>query len=133
MAVLGISRDFMDVFEVTPKIATLSEGLLAHGAGEGALACVLAEVISQIATLLEHTLTVWVLAFKIKLYALAHQMLHLDRLMPLPRNPRERFRLDLRHLRVLVRKLGLEAEIGGSFVRFTVVTLIMLAVGLGCS
>ncbi len=58
VAVLGISRDFMDIFEVTPKIATLSEGLLAHGAGEGALACVLAEVISQIATLLKNTLTV---------------------------------------------------------------------------
>jgi len=62
----------VDVFEVTPKIAALSEGLLAHGAGEGTLAGVLAEVVSQVATFLEDTLTARVFTFEVKFDALAH-------------------------------------------------------------
>ena len=109
VAVLGISGDLVDIFEVTPKIATLREGLLAHGASKGPLSCVLAEVISQIAALLEHTFTALVPAFKVKLNALAHQMLYLDCLVPISGNPRECFRFNLRHLRILVSELRLEA------------------------
>ena len=72
MTLLGVPRHFVDVFEVTPKIAALSEGLLAHGAGKGSLAGVLAEVVSQVATFLEDTLTARVFTFEVKFDALAH-------------------------------------------------------------
>lgn len=66
------------------------------------MACVLSEVISEVAALLEDTLAACVPAFEIQLDALSDQVFDLDRLVPLLGNTLERFGLDSRHDRVLV-------------------------------
>ena len=69
--VLGVTRDFMYIFEVTPKISALRKGLLAHCTGKGPLTCMLSEMISKIATLLENALAASMPAFKIQFDALS--------------------------------------------------------------
>ena len=73
----------VDVLEVSAKISTLSEGLSTEVAGERSLACVLPEMVSQIATLLEGTVAVWVLALKEQLDSLRDGVLDFDGLVPL--------------------------------------------------
>jgi len=117
VAILGVSGHFVHVFEVPTEIAALGEGLLAHGAGEGPLSGVLAEVVSQIATLLEDASAASVPALEVQLNSLRHLMFHLDGFVPLPRNALERLRVDLGHDDVLVREIGPKAQIGALFVR----------------
>lgn len=92
----------MDIFEVSPQISTLREGFLAEGTGERPLTCVLAEVIPEVATLLEDALATCVAAFKIELDALTDQVLDHDRLMPLLGHALESLRLNPPHLGVLI-------------------------------
>jgi len=88
------------VFEVTPKVSALCEGLLAHCTGKRPLASVLAEVISQIAALLEDALAPCVPAFKIQFDALSSQVFDLNCLVPLLRDSLESFGLNARDYRV---------------------------------
>lgn len=69
----------------------MSEGLLAERTSERPLACVLPEVISQVAALLENTLAAFMLALEVKLYTLSTQILHLDSLVPVFGHPLEGF------------------------------------------
>jgi len=59
------------IFKVTPKISALSKSLLAHCTGKGPLACMLTEMISEIAALLENALAALMPAFKIQFDALS--------------------------------------------------------------
>ena len=84
----------MHVFEMAAEVATLREGLPAHGAVERSLSCVLAEVIAQVAAFLEDTLAPGMLAFEIVFDALSDSVSNLDCLMPLLWNAFEMARLD---------------------------------------
>jgi len=88
---------------MTPKVTALSERLVAELTVEGSLPSVLAEVVPQIAALLEDTLAVEVLAAEIKFDALAFLIFDLNGLVPLARDTLERFaRLDSRDFHVLL-------------------------------
>jgi len=78
---------------VAAEISTLGEGLHALGACEWALACVLAEVVSQVAALFEDGAAVRVAAFEIKLNSHCFRVTHFDSLMPRSRNTLEGFGL----------------------------------------
>lgn len=73
----------MDVFQVTPKIAALSEGLLAQSTGEGSLPSMLSEVVTEVAALLEDTLAPGMPAFEVEFDALRDKVFNLDCLVPL--------------------------------------------------
>ena len=87
----------MYILKVASEISTLRECLLAQGASEGPLACMLPKMISQVATLLKDTLATSVLTLEVKLYSLRHFMLHLDCFMPLFRNSLESLGLNFGH------------------------------------
>ena len=93
----------MHILEVASQVATLSEGLLAERTFEGPLACMLSEVVSQIAALLEHTSTARVLTFEIELDSLCLRILHSYSLVPLLRNSIESLRLRFGTLVCIVR------------------------------
>ena len=67
---------------MSAQVTALSEGLLALGAGEGSQAGVLAEVVSQVARLLEHRVAVRVHTLEVQFDALGVRVAHLDRLVP---------------------------------------------------
>jgi hypothetical protein len=66
----------MHILEMSPEIATLSEGFLAEWTFEGTQAGMLPEVVSQVAALLKDTPTVRVTALEIKLYSLSFRVLN---------------------------------------------------------
>ena len=72
----------MDVLQVSAQVTTLSKGFLALGAGEWSQPGVLAEVVAEVAALLEGTCAAGILAFEEKLDALRVGVLHLDGLVP---------------------------------------------------
>lgn len=72
----------MNVLQVSAQVATLSKGFLALGACEWSQASVLAEVVAEVAALLERTGAAGVLALEEKLDALRVGVLHLDGLVP---------------------------------------------------
>ena len=74
---------------MTAEISTLSEGLLAEGTLEGSEAGVLAEMIAQVAALLEDASALGVLTLEIELYSLSFGVFHANRLMPLLGNSLE--------------------------------------------
>ena len=117
MTRLGVSGNFVHIFEVTPKIATLGERFLAQCTRKWSLPCVLSEVISQIAALLEHTFTPWVSAFEIKFDALCVQVLHLNGFMPLFRDSWESLGFNARHAHPLFRELRLETQVRRALMR----------------
>jgi hypothetical protein len=55
----------MHILKVSAQVATLSEGFLTVGALERSLACVLSEMVPQIAAFLEYASTVRVFALKV--------------------------------------------------------------------
>ena len=71
------------ISEVTPQIAGLGEGLAAQLAVEGPHLGMLAEVVTQVATLAELLATVFKLASEVEFYAASHRIIYLDRLVPL--------------------------------------------------
>jgi len=73
----------MNVLQVSAQVSTLCKGLLAIGALEGSLSCVLSEMVPQVAAFLEDASTVWVFAFEIELYSLGLGVLYADSLVPL--------------------------------------------------
>ena len=73
----------MHVLEVPAKVPALGEGLLAHRTVERSLTCVLTEMISQVAALLENTVASAMLAFEIELDTLSDVVFYMDGLMPL--------------------------------------------------
>lgn len=79
----------MHVLQVAAQVAALGEGLLAEGALEGAEACMLAEVVPQVATLLEDTAAVRIPALEVELHSLSLWVLHADGLVPLLRDTLE--------------------------------------------
>lgn len=93
---LGATRNVVDVLEVSAQVSALREGLLAESAGEGSLACVLAEVVSEVAALFENTVAAWILAFEEQLDAVSLLVLHLDSLVPLSRDSCEGLRGEKR-------------------------------------
>lgn len=97
MRALSITGHLVYVFEVSAKIATLGEGLMAHRTVVGPLASMLAEVITQVTALLEDTLTVTVHTFEIEFDALGDLVLHLNCFVPLLRNAFERSGFDASH------------------------------------
>ena len=121
MTTLGVAGDLVDILEVAPQVAALSESLVAHGAGEGPLTGVLAEVVPQVAALLENTLAASMLALEVELDALSCQVFHLDSLVPVARNALEGFGLDARDHIVPVRELRAQAEVRRSVVRVVLV------------
>ena len=72
----------MNIFKVAAQVATLSEVLAAETALKRSLACVLSEVISQVAGFLENSATVWILALKEQLGSLCLRVPYLDGAMP---------------------------------------------------
>lgn len=78
-----ISGNTMHILEVAAQVTTLGESLLAEGAFERAETCVLPEVISKVAALLEYASTLRVLALKVQLYSLCLWVLDSDSLVPL--------------------------------------------------
>jgi len=107
---LSITGHFVYVFEVSAKISTLGEGLMAHRTVVGPLACMLAEVIAQVTALLEDTLTIIMHAFEIEFDALGDLVLHLNSFVPLLRNAFERPGFDACHDCVLA-ELRLVAQV----------------------
>lgn len=83
MTTLSVTGNLVDVFEVTPKIAALSESLLAQGTGEGSLTSMLSEVVAQVTALLENTFTTSMPTFEVKFDALRDKVFDLDCLVPL--------------------------------------------------
>lgn len=79
----ALSGDSVHILQVTAQVTALGKSFLAEGALEGTQACVLAEVIAQIAALLENAATLGVLALEVQLHALSLGVLHADSLMPL--------------------------------------------------
>ena len=71
------------ILQMSAKVSTLSECFMAIATSEGSLAGVLSEVVSQIATLLENTVTAWILTAEEQLDALSLLIPLLDCLMPL--------------------------------------------------
>lgn len=80
---LSVTGNLVDVFQVTPKIAALSKGLLAQRTGEGSLTSMLSEVVAKIAALLEDALAPCMPAFEVKFDALRDKVFDLDCLVPL--------------------------------------------------
>ena len=76
---------------MTAKVSTLSKRFAAFRAREWSLACVLPEMISQIATFLEDTIATLVFALEEQLYTLRQFVLNLDRFMPVIRNTDKSF------------------------------------------
>ena len=56
--------DIVNIFEMSPKVATLSKSLLTETAGEWSLTCMLSEMISQITALFEDTVASRVLTLE---------------------------------------------------------------------
>ena len=83
MRALSFTGHLVHVFEMSAEVARLRKGLMTHGAVVRPLACVLAEVIPQVAAFLEDALTPRVHAFEIQFDALGHFVFDLDGLMPL--------------------------------------------------
>lgn len=86
----------MNVFQVTTQISALRKGLVTLGAGEGALACVLAEVVAQVTALLEDRATARVPAAEVQLDPHGVRVAYLDGLVPGVGNTFEGFRLHTR-------------------------------------
>jgi hypothetical protein len=90
--ILAFSRDVLislavvDVLEMSTKVSTLGECLVAEAARERTLASVLSEVITKVAGLLEHRVAIWVHAFKVEFDALSLRVPHFNRLVPLSRD-----------------------------------------------
>lgn len=72
----------MNVLQVPAQVATLREGFVAFGAGERSQAGVLAEVVTEVAALLEGARASRVFTLEEKLDALSVRVLHFDRLVP---------------------------------------------------
>ena len=77
------------IFEMAAQVPGLREGLLALGAGEGALARVLAEVVPKVAALLENRAAAAMPTPEIQLHAHRFVVAHLDRLVPITRDSLE--------------------------------------------
>ena len=69
--------------EVTTEISTLRESLPAQVTGEGSHPGMLPVVVSQVATLLEHALTVANSALKVQLWGVSSWVTHSDGMVPL--------------------------------------------------
>lgn len=89
------ARNTVHILQMSAQITTLCKSFLAFGAAEGSRACVLPEVIPQVATLLEGAGASCVFTFEEKLDALRDRVLHLNRLMPLRWNAFEVFILGV--------------------------------------
>jgi hypothetical protein len=72
----------MDIFEVPPQVATLSECLLAIAAQERPLTSMFSEMVPQVAAFFKHTTTLRVHALKIQLNPLCLGVSNLDSLVP---------------------------------------------------
>lgn len=81
-----LARDPVHILEMPAEITALSKGLLAERALEGPQAGVLAEVVPQVAALLENASAVRVSALEIELHALGFGVLDPDSLVPLLRD-----------------------------------------------
>ena len=101
MRALSIPRYLVHVLEVATEVTTLSEGLLAHRTVERSLACVLSEVISQVAALLEDALACGMLAFEIELDALSDIVFDLNGLVPFLRDALKGARFNTSDYRVV--------------------------------
>jgi hypothetical protein len=88
---LFLARNTVHILQMSAQITTLCKSFLAFGAAEGSRACVLPEVIPQVATLLEGAGASWVFTLEEELDALSVRVLDLNRLMPLHRNAFEVF------------------------------------------
>ena len=114
---------------MSTEVATLSECLVAARAGKGALASVLAEVIAQVATLLENAIAALEFALEEQFDTLCLRVLNLNNLVPFLRDILEgdsavgcwanissflgdRLTGDLRHLGLLVRLLLVSSYLG---------------------
>jgi len=82
------------ILEMAAQVTGLREGLLALGAGEGALARVLAEVVPQVAALFKDAVAAAVSALEVKLHAQGLWVPHLDGLVPVAGNSLKRFRFN---------------------------------------
>ena len=87
------SRNTMDILKMSSKVTALSESLLAKGALERSHACVLTEMVTQVAALLEDAPALRVLALEVKFDSLSFRVFNSDGLMPLLRNALEGFML----------------------------------------
>ena len=81
--ILSVTCHLVHILQMPAKVAALSECLVALRTVVGPLTCVLAEVIPQIAALLEDLFAARVHTSEILLDALCHFMFHLNGLMPL--------------------------------------------------
>jgi hypothetical protein len=81
-----ISLACVHLFEVSPKISTLSEILAAVLARERSLTCMFSEMVSEITRLLEDTAAARVHALEEQLLSLSAGVLDLDHLVPVGRN-----------------------------------------------
>jgi hypothetical protein len=80
---------------MSAQVTALSEGLLALGAGEGSQAGVLAEVVSQVAALLEGAGATGIFALEKQLDALGVRILDFYRFVPLLGNAFKVFRCEV--------------------------------------
>lgn len=115
VATLGVTGNLVHVLQVAAQVAALGEGFEAHGTGKGPLAGMLAEVVPQVAALLENALAASMLALEVQFDALRFQMLDLHSLMPLSGNTGEDLGLNVGDDGVLV-ELRLVAEERRTFV-----------------
>ena len=83
VGLLSVTRHLVHILKMASQVSALCEGLVALGAIVGSLACVLAEVVAQIAAFLEDTFAATVHALEIEFDARRHLMFDLDGLMPL--------------------------------------------------
>lgn len=77
-----LSLRLMHILEMSSKVATLSEGLVAEAASERPLTCMLAEMVSQVARLLENRFTIGIHALEVQLDSLCLRISYLNGLMP---------------------------------------------------
>lgn len=128
-----IAGHLVHVLQVTTQIATLREGLLALGAREGPLPRMLAEMVAQVAALLEDRAAACVTTAEIQLHAHRFRIPHLDGLVPRVRNALEGLAVhaalsaqlgDLRALSELVHEgLGLVLAAGDGRMAALVINL----------
>ena len=92
----------MNINQMSTEVSTLRERLAAQLTSKGPCTSVLAEVISQVATFLEHAPTSIILALEVEFDAPSGFVLHLNCLMPLSRDVLEKFGLEHCNLMVLL-------------------------------
>jgi hypothetical protein len=88
----------VNVFEMSAQIATLCESFMAFWTAEGSQACVLPEMVAQVAALLECAGTSRELALEEELDTLSMRVFNFDSLVPLGWNT-----FKMLHFKVLLR------------------------------